>query len=155
MNNELGDELRRLRRARRIDSQEKLAALSGVPLQTIKNIESGRVSESRPSTLMQLARGLAADLEGGTSSSRVEAIYTRLSRAAAHLDPEPPVPADEPRFDREAFQAWVKEETGDEDWTFALSTVAFTPDVLPEDHLNIIKTTIKGLTGEHKAGSNE
>jgi transcriptional regulator with XRE-family HTH domain len=155
MNNELGDELRRLRFARRIDSQEKLAALSGVPLQTIKNIESARVAESKPSTLMQLARGLAADLEGHVDRARVEAIYTRLSRAAARLNPDPPAPVEEPKFDREAFQAWLKQETGSEDWAFALSTVAFTPGVLPEDHLKIIKTTIMGLTGEHKAGSNE
>jgi transcriptional regulator with XRE-family HTH domain len=53
----ISDRVRELRRARGLDQRE-LAAQAGVSMQTISNLETGRLRDLKVSTLSALARSL-------------------------------------------------------------------------------------------------
>jgi transcriptional regulator with XRE-family HTH domain len=53
----ISDRVRELRRARGLDQRE-LAARAGVSMQTISNLETGRLRDLKVSTLSALARSL-------------------------------------------------------------------------------------------------
>jgi transcriptional regulator with XRE-family HTH domain len=140
----LGDELRRLRDERRITSQEKLSALSGVPEITIRKLESGATQEPRYSTLRLLAAGLARDFDGRPDPDLTETIYTRLMRAAGYL-PKAPVNT-EPGVSREAFLAEMEAKHGRR-LALAMSRVAWDDDEIPDRYRKILETTILELAG--------
>ena len=148
----LAEELKRLRAERRIGSQDVLADLSTVALATIKKLEAGAVKEARPSTLRLLARGLATDPDGARDPDRVEAIYTRLMRAAGFL------PADRPRqpgVSRDEFIKEMERRTGRRDLAVAMSSVAWDYDEIPEAYRKILEAAILGLTGASRSEADE
>ena len=53
----ISDRVRELRRARGLDQRE-LAARAGVSMQTVSNLETGRLRDLKVSTLSALARSL-------------------------------------------------------------------------------------------------
>jgi transcriptional regulator with XRE-family HTH domain len=125
----LGDELVRLRRARRIRSQDELATLSGVARNTIQKLETGAPAAASPSTLILLARGLAKDLEtGAVDQDQAEAYYARLARVAAGLPPEMPAADPAGEITREEMTAALRRLLGRRDVAFALSDVLWSYD---------------------------
>ena len=139
----LGKELYRVRDEHRINSQRKLAELSGVSESTISLIEAGKTA-TKPSTLMLLARGLAKDFDGQVNPERAEAIYARLMDAWGVL-PKRPAPT-EPRTSKAAFLAEMEQKHGRR-FALAMSRVAWDDDDLPTEHRRVIEATILGLAG--------
>jgi transcriptional regulator with XRE-family HTH domain len=112
-----------MRREYGIDSQEKLAARSRVSRTTIKDLESGAVTEPRSSTLMLLARGFAADERGNVNGAEAEANYTRLMRAAGSWPQPREEDEDEDAETWEAFRRRIAIATGRTEVALAADTV--------------------------------
>src|SRR4051812_44754270 len=76
MRSRLGEALKELRRRARL-SQAELAETSGVSRATISLVERG-ASRPTPSTLEQLARGLATDADGAIDPAAQQRAFARL-----------------------------------------------------------------------------
>jgi transcriptional regulator with XRE-family HTH domain len=82
MRSSLGEALRELRRRARL-SQAELAATSGVSRATISLVERG-ATRPTPSTLEQLARGLATDADGVVDPAAQQQAFVALLVGAGY-----------------------------------------------------------------------